>query len=128
VSPGIEARRELYGWGVTINRSGDGDWFRNRVQHGWGAYKQDETGNYVTFDSPEMVDAMTAMTMIYMDEKYAPMLPPGVLSWGDSSNHEAYLAGKLAYTQNGGTVYAKALLDGNPIRDVTTFHARRAAR
>jgi len=68
--------KELYGWGVTINRSGDGDWFRNRVQHGWGAYKQDETGNYVTFDSPEMVDAMTAMTGIYMDEKYAPMLPP----------------------------------------------------
>jgi multiple sugar transport system substrate-binding protein len=115
--------KELYGWGVTINRSGDGDWFRNRVQHGWGAYKQDETGNYVVFNSPEMVDAMTAMTGIYMDEKYAPMLPPGVLAWGDSSNNEAYLAAKLAYTQNGGTVYAKALLDGNPIRDVTKFHA-----
>jgi multiple sugar transport system substrate-binding protein len=115
--------KEIYGWGVTINRSGDGDWFRHRVTHGWGAYKMDETGNYVTFDSPEMVDAMTAMTGIYMDEKYAPMLPPGVLSWGDSANNEAYLAGKLAYTQNGGTVYAKALLDGNPIRDVTKFHA-----
>ncbi len=115
--------KELYGWGVTINRSGDGDWFRYRVQHGWGGYKQDETGNYVTFDTPEMVDAMTAMTNIYMDEKYAPMLPPGILSWGDSSNNEAYLAGKLAYTQNGGTVYAKALLDGNPIRDITKFHA-----
>jgi len=115
--------KELYGWGVTINRSGDGDWFRYRVQYGWGAHKQDESGNYVTFDTPEMVEAMTAMTNIYMDEKYAPMMPPGVLSWGDSSNNEAYLAGKLAYTQNGGTVYAKALLDGNPIRDVTKFHA-----
>jgi multiple sugar transport system substrate-binding protein len=115
--------KELYGWGVTINRSGDGDWWRYRVQHGWGAYKQDETGNYVTFNSPEMVDAMTAMTNLYIDDKWAPMLPPGVLSWGDSSNNEAYLAGKLAYTQNGGTVYAKALLDGNPIRDITKFHA-----
>ncbi len=120
--------KELYGWGTTPNRSGDGDWLRFRVQHGWGAYKQDETGQFVTFDSPEMVDAMTAMTQLYIDEKWAPMLPPGVLAWADSSNNEAYLAGKLAYTQNGGTVYAKALLDGNPIREITKFHAPAAAR
>jgi multiple sugar transport system substrate-binding protein len=115
--------QELYGWGVTINRCGDGDWFRYRVMHGWGAYVQDETGNYVTFNSPEMVEAMTVMTDLYMDAKWAPMLPPGVLAWTDSSNNEAYLAGKLAYTQNGGTVYGKAILDNNPIKDITGFHA-----
>jgi len=113
---------ELYGWGVTINRGGDGDWFRNRVMHGWGAYVQDETGQYVTFDSPEMVEAMTVMTDLYMNDKWAPMIPPGVLAWTDSQNNEAYLAGRLAYTQNGGTVYGKAVQDGNPIKDVTRFH------
>jgi ABC-type glycerol-3-phosphate transport system substrate-binding protein len=114
---------QIYGWGTTINRSGDGDWFRNRVMHGWGAYLQDETGQYVTIDSPEMVEAITAMTNIYIDEKWAPMLPPGILAWTDASNNEAYLAGRLAYTQNGGTVWGKAVLDGNPIKDVTGFHA-----
>ncbi|GAB4569225.1 MAG: extracellular solute-binding protein [Anaerolineae bacterium] len=115
--------KELYGWGVTINRCGDGDWFRNRVMHGWGAYIQDETGQYVTINSPEMVEAMTVMTDLYLNEKWAPMLPPGVLAWTDPSNNEAYLAGKLAYTQNGGTVYAKAIMDNNPIKDITGFHA-----
>jgi len=114
---------ELYGWGVTINASNDGNWFRNRITHGWGAYIQDETGQFVTFDSPEMVEAMTWMTSIYMDEKWAPMLPPGILAWTDMSNNEAYLAGLLAYTFNGGTVYGKAILDSNPIKDDTGFHA-----
>jgi len=114
---------ELYGWGVTINRCGDGDWFRRRVMHGWGAYRQDETGQFVTFDTPQMVEAMTVMTDLYMNEKWTPMLPPGVLAWTDMSNNEAYLAGKLAYTQNGGTVYGKAVKDNNPIKDITGFHA-----
>lgn len=114
--------KQLYGWGVTINRCGDGDWFRGRVQHGWGAYIQDKTGQYVTIDTPEMVEAMTVMTNLYKDKKWEKMLPPGVLSWTDPSNNEAYLAGKLAYTQNGGTVYGKAILDKNPIKDITGFH------
>jgi multiple sugar transport system substrate-binding protein len=115
--------KELYGWGVTINRCGDGDWFRGRVQHGWGAYLQDETGKYVTINTPEMVEAMTVMTDLYLQDKWKPMLPPGVLAWTDPSNNEAYLAGKLAYTQNGGTVYAKSIIDNNPIKDITGFHA-----
>jgi len=115
--------KELYGWGVTINRCGDGDWFRNRVTHGWGAYIQDETGRYVTIDSPEMVEAMTVMTDLYMNPKWAPMLPPGVLAWTDPTNNEVFLAGKLIYTQNGGTVYGKAVLDNNPVKDIAGFHA-----
>lgn len=113
---------EMYGWGTTINRSSDGDWFRNRVMHGWGAYKQDETGRFVTFNTPEMVDAMTAMTDLYMNPKWAPMLPPGVLAWTDPTNNEVWLAGKLAYTQNGGTLYAKSILDKNPVAEDTSFH------
>ena len=115
--------KQLYGWGVTINRCGDGDWFRNRVQHGWGAYIQDKTGQFVTINTPEMVEAMTVMTELYLKDKWKKMLPPGVLAWTDPSNNEAYLAGKLAYTQNGGTVYGKAILDKNPIAPITGFHA-----
>jgi multiple sugar transport system substrate-binding protein len=117
-----DTAKGIYGWGVTLNRGGDADWFMYRVMHGWGAYIQDQTGNYVTVNTPEMVKAVDAMTQLYLDKKWAPMLPPGVLAWNDTSNNEAYLAGKLAYTQNGGTVYGKAQLDKNPIAAVTRFH------
>ncbi len=42
------------------------------------------------------------------------MLPPGILSWTDTNNNEAFLAGQIALTQNAGTVYAKAVLDNVP--------------
>jgi len=113
----------IYGWGTTINRCGDADWFRKRVMHGWGAYVQDESGEMVTFNSPEMVEAMTFMTRLYEDERYEPMLPPDIMAWQDSSNNEAYQAGKLAYTQNGGTVYAKLVRDSSPLAEGTGFHA-----
>jgi multiple sugar transport system substrate-binding protein len=113
---------EIYGWGTTINRSGDGNYFLNRVKTGWGAGWQDETGQYITTNSPEMIEAITWLTSIYTDPKWEPALPPGVLSWTDSTNNEAYLAGKLAYTQNGGTVYGKAIIDQNPVAELTGFH------
>jgi multiple sugar transport system substrate-binding protein len=114
--------KQLYGWGVTINRSGDGDWFLYRVFHGWGAYFQDETGNYVTIGGDAWETAVKIATDLYIDKKWANMLAPGILSWGDASNNEAYLAGKLAYTQNGGTVYGKAVQDKNPVAAITRFH------
>ena len=43
------------------------------------------------------------------------MLPPGVESWGDISNNEAYLAGKIGYTHNAFSVYAAAKRDNNPV-------------
>ena len=43
------------------------------------------------------------------------MLPPGVESWGDISNNEAYLAGQIGYTHNSFSVYAQAKRDENPV-------------
>ena len=113
---------ELYGWGTTVNRSGDGNFFINRVKTGYGAGWQDETGQYIATNSPEMIEAMNLIKAVYTDEKFAPMLPPGVLAWGDISNNEAYLGGILAYTTNGGTVYAKAIVNENPIAEITNYH------
>jgi ABC-type glycerol-3-phosphate transport system substrate-binding protein len=45
------------------------------------------------------------------------MLPPGVQSWTDPSNNEAYLAGKIFFTTNAGTMFAKAIVDKNPVAD-----------
>ena len=49
--------------------------------------------------------------------KYAAMLPPGVESWTDTSNNEAFLAGQIGYTHNAFSVYAQSKRDKNPVYD-----------
>ena len=44
---------------------------------------------------------------------------PGVAGWTDPSNNEAWLGGKIGITNNAGTVFAKAVLDKNPVADDT---------
>jgi multiple sugar transport system substrate-binding protein len=53
------------------------------------------------------------------DGMYGPMLPPGVESWGDISNNEAYLAGSIGYTHNAFSVYAQAKRDESPVYPAT---------
>jgi multiple sugar transport system substrate-binding protein len=112
---------ELFGWGITPNRSGDGNSFINRVKVGYGASWQDETGQFITVNTPEMVDAMNFIKETFTDPKFEAMLPPGILSWNDTSNNEAYLGAKIAYTENAGTVYANAVLTENPVAPNTNF-------
>jgi multiple sugar transport system substrate-binding protein len=112
----------FYSFGITVNRSGDGNSMINRVKTGYGAGYQDETGQFIRTNSPEMITAMEFLKTLYTDEKYAPILPPGVLAWNDLSNNEAYLGGVIGYTQNAGTVLAKAFVDKNPVAEVTGYH------
>jgi multiple sugar transport system substrate-binding protein len=112
---------EMYGWGITVNRSGDGNSLINRVKTGWGAAWQDETGQFIRTNSPEMIEAMEFIKGVYTDPQYEPMLPPGILAWNDISNNEAYLGSKIAYTENAGTVYAQSVVDQNPVSPVTNF-------
>ena len=107
---------------MTPAQTGDGSWFLMRVVQGFGGTWTDETGQFVTINSPETIDAYQWVVDTYTDEKWAPMLPPGVLAWTDSSNNEAFLGEKVAYTQNGGTVYAKAVADGLPVAEKTVYH------
>jgi multiple sugar transport system substrate-binding protein len=106
--------KEMWGWGITVNRGGDGGWMTHRIVHAFGATWTDETGQYVTIDSPETVQAVEWIVDTYTNPKWEKMLPPGVLSWTDPTNNEAFLGSKVAYTQNGGTVYAKAVVDQVP--------------
>jgi multiple sugar transport system substrate-binding protein len=112
---------EIYGWGMTVNRNGDGNYLINRIKTGWGGAWQDETGKFIRTNSPEVIAAMDFIKETYTDPKYEPILPPGVLAWSDTGNNEAYLAGILAFTQNAGTVYASAVRDKNPVADVTNY-------
>lgn len=111
----------VWGWGLTVNRSGDAHGLINGVLHGFGASFTDETGLKVTFNSPQAVDAVAWLADIYTNEMYAPMLPPGVLSWTDTGNNEAYLAGTVALTTNQPSVYGAARANNNPVFEQTAI-------
>jgi multiple sugar transport system substrate-binding protein len=111
----------MYGWGATVNRSGDGHGLVVDILHNWGGHLTDAEMTQLTFNSPETVAAFEWLTELYTSPEYAPMLPPGILSWTDASNNEAWLAGSVAYTSNAASLYAKSKADGNPLYDVTAM-------
>jgi multiple sugar transport system substrate-binding protein len=114
----------MWGWGMTVNRSGDGNSMVQQVLFRHGSHLQDEAGEVVTFNSPETIAGLNWLKETYTGEMYAPMFPPGVLSWTDPSNNEAFLAGQLGITDNAGTMYAKAVFDGVPFADQIVFLPR----
>lgn len=119
---------EFWGWGATPNQSGDGYGFLNSVILAFGGHYTDETGLIVQFDSPETLAAVEWLAETYdRDGKFGPMLPPGIESWGDISNNEAFLAGSIGYTQNAFSVYAQAKRDDNPVfKDIVLLRAPEA--
>jgi multiple sugar transport system substrate-binding protein len=114
----------MWGWGLSINRSGDAHGFILGVIQGFGGAFTDETGLIVNFNTPETVAAVEWLHETYTSDKYAPMLPPGVESWTDTGNNEAYLAGTIALTTNQPSVYAAAKANNNPVFEHTAvLHA-----
>ena len=107
--------KEMYGWGLTVNKSGDGHGTIQSAFQAFGGRAVDETGEKITFNSPETIEGIKFLADIYTNEKYKPMLPPGVESWTDPSNNEAYLAGKTGMTQNAFSIYAAAKKDNLPL-------------
>lgn len=107
---------DFYGWGLTFNQSGDGWGNMVEILQAHGGHFTDETGQIVQFDSPETVAAYEWLKETYdRNGKYAAMLPPGIESWGDISNNEAWLAGQIGYTRNAFSVYAQSKRDNNPV-------------
>jgi multiple sugar transport system substrate-binding protein len=113
--------KKMWGWGLTVNRSGDGHGFILNVIQSFGGSFTDKSGLKVIFNSPETIAAVEWLKDTYTNPKYAPMLPPGVASWTDSSNNEAYLAGTIALTLNQPSIYAKAKADKNPVFEKTAL-------
>jgi multiple sugar transport system substrate-binding protein len=107
--------KRRFGWGNTINRSGDANGFIEAVVNTWGGAIHANDGRRVTFNSPETVKAVEFIADIYRNPKYKPMLPPGIESWTDTSNNENWLAGVIGYTGNQYSVYADSKATGNPV-------------
>lgn len=116
-----DPENDIFGWGITVNRSTDARALIQQVLFHFGSTLQDESGEFVTFDSPESREALDWLRATYADEEWAPMLPTGWNAWTDTGNNEAFLAGILAMTQNAGTMYAKAVLDEVPFADEITY-------
>lgn len=111
--------KNRYGWGCTINRSGDANNMMLEVLQAYGGAIASDDGKKVTFNSPETLAAITFLADIYTNPKYKNMLAPGVLSWTDTGNNEAWLAGTLGFTQNGFTLYAQSKVQKNPVYEKT---------
>jgi multiple sugar transport system substrate-binding protein len=115
--------KEFWGWGMTANRSGDGDTMLRNAILMFGGQITEETGQTVVLNKePFRTNALLGLNWLketYTDPKFAPMLPAGVGGWTDPSNNEAWLGGKIGITSNAGTVFAKAVVDKNPVADDT---------
>jgi multiple sugar transport system substrate-binding protein len=115
--------KESWGWGMTANRSGDGETIVKNHVLLWGGQLTEQTGQLVVLNKDPFrqyaIDGLTYLKAIYSDPKFAKMLPTGVNSWTDPSNNEAYLAGKIFFSNNAGTMFAKAVFDKNPVKDDT---------
>src|SRR5207237_4444871 len=120
--------KELWGWGMTANRSGDGNTAVRDHVNMWGGQLTEESGQLVVLNKDPyrqyVIDGLEFLKETYTDPKWAKMLPPGVNAWTDPSNNEAFLAGKIAFTSNAGTMLAKAIFDKNPIADDTLYLPR----
>lgn len=114
-----DVANNMFGWGLTVNTGGDATGFVEAVIQNHGGHYTSEDMSEITFNSPEVLAAVEWLAETYTSPTYAPMLPPGIMSWNDSSNNEAFLAGTIAYTHNAASVYAKAKADGNPIFEDT---------
>jgi len=124
-----QPEKEMYAWGITANRSGDGETTVREPIMFSGGQLTEETGEIVVLNKePFRQGALLGLNFlkeIYTDPKWAPMLPPGVNAWTDPSNNEAFLAGKIAFTSNAGTMFAKAVFDKNTTVADDTIYLRR---
>jgi multiple sugar transport system substrate-binding protein len=115
--------KESWGWGMSVNRGGDGETVVKEAILMRGGQLVDETGQLVVLNKAPYneyaIAGLTFLKEVYTDAKYAKMLPTGVNAWTDPSNNEAYLAGKVFFTSNAGTMFAKAVVDKNPVADDT---------
>ncbi len=92
-------------WGQAIAHSfGDPPTFCFPYLWAHGASEVDETGKNVTINS----DA-TELALTNFKQLFDSACDPQCLSWDDSSNNRAYLAGQIWATNNGASIYVAAL-------------------
>ena len=80
---------------------GDGNGWTHTILWGFGGKMVDDDNN-VVLNSPETIAALEWTKELYQ------YFIPGTLSWLDSNNNKAFLAGELSATNNGISIYYAA--------------------
>jgi multiple sugar transport system substrate-binding protein len=110
--------KDLWGLGQTLNRCDDGNGFMQNILWNYGGGVWDKDGKpalATTFLKQNMAALQFSVDTIQKHK----IQPPGVMSWNDASNNEAYLAGKLVSTNNGASLYYQMVARKHPLAEKT---------
>jgi multiple sugar transport system substrate-binding protein len=110
--------KDLWGFGQTLNRCDDGNGFMQSIlwDYGGGAWDKDGKPALATTYLKQNMEALQFAVDTIQKHK---IQPPGVMSWTDPSNNEAYMAGKLVCTNNGASLYYAMVAKKHALADKT---------
>ncbi len=110
--------KDLWGLGQTLNRSDDGNGFMQNILWNYGGSTWDKDGKPglgTTYLKQNIAALQFAVDTIQKHK----IQPPGVMSWTDVHNNEAYMAGKLVATNNGASLYYAMVNKKHPLAEKT---------
>jgi multiple sugar transport system substrate-binding protein len=110
--------KDIWGFGQTLNRSDDGNGFMNNILLDYGGGVWDKDGK-PALGTSFLKQNLTALQFAVDTVQKYKIQPPGVMSWTDVHNNEAFIAGKLVSTNNGASLYYGLVSKKNPIAEKT---------
>jgi multiple sugar transport system substrate-binding protein len=113
-----DASKELWGFGQTLNRCDDGNVYMQNILWNYGGGVWDKEGK-PALGTTFMKQNLEALQFSVDTIQKHKIQPPGVMSWNDVSNNEAYLAGKLVSTNNGASLYYAMVAKKHPLAEKT---------
>jgi multiple sugar transport system substrate-binding protein len=110
--------KDLWGLGQTLNRCDDGNGFMQHILWAYGGSTWDKDGKPALATSFLKQNTEALQFAVDTIQKHK-IQPPGVMSWTDVHNNEAYLAGKLVSTNNGASLYYAMANKKHPLTEKT---------
>ncbi len=108
---GVELKKRGTPLGQAFGHStGDPPSFAYPFMWAYGAMEVEEDGKTVAFNKPQFVDGMKLL-LSYWKQAFDET----GLSWDDATNNRAFLAGQIAWTFNGSSIYIAAQKDAPDI-------------
>jgi len=113
-----DASKDIWGFGQTLNRCDDGNVYMQNIlwDYGGGTWDKDGKPALATTFLKQNLEALQFSVDTIQKHK---IQPPGVMSWNDASNNEAYMAGKLVSTNNGASLYYAMVAKKHPLAEKT---------
>jgi multiple sugar transport system substrate-binding protein len=110
--------KDIWGFGQTLNRSDDGNGYMNNILLDYGGGVWDKDGK-PALGTAFLKQNLAALQFSVDTIQKHKIQPPGVMSWTDVHNNEAFIAGKLVSTNNGASLYYGLVSKKNPIAEKT---------